>query len=106
MVNKKIQSAPSPPNTDDDSLSESELGLSLRLQPSTSQKESDVGNKEERKDQQLGSFVSVQNKLQRTHELPGITTHAISPPNRKARVSVRARCEAATVSSKFMCICN
>jgi len=103
-VNKKIQSAPSPPNTDDDSLSESELGLSLRLQPSTSQKESDVGNnKEERKDLQLASFVSVQNKLQRTHELPGITTHAISPPNRKARVSVRARCESATVSSKSMC---
>ncbi|KAG2409884.1 WRKY transcription factor 9 WRKY DNA-binding protein [Vigna angularis] len=97
IVNKKIQRAPSPPNTDDDSLSESELGLSLRLQPSTSQKESDVGNKEDRKDQQLASFVSVQNKLQRTHELPGMTTHAISPPNRKARVSVRARCEAATV---------
>ncbi|ESW31023.1 hypothetical protein PHAVU_002G202500 [Phaseolus vulgaris] len=98
MVNKKIKSAPSPPNTDDDSLSESELGLSLRLQPSTSQKESDVGNKEERKDQQLASFVSVQNKLQRNHELPGITTHAITPPNRKARVSVRARCEAATMN--------
>ncbi|XP_027917344.1 probable WRKY transcription factor 9 [Vigna unguiculata] len=99
IVNKKIQSAPSPPNTDDDSLSESELGLSLRLQPSTSQKESDVGNnKEERKDLQLASFVSVQNKLQRTHELPGITTHAISPPNRKARVSVRARCESATMN--------
>ncbi|RDX91128.1 putative WRKY transcription factor 9, partial [Mucuna pruriens] len=100
IFNKKIQRDPSPPNTDrDESLSESELGLSLRLQPSTSKKESDdVGNKEEKKDQQLASFASVQNKLQRTHELPGITTHAASPPNRKARVSVRARCEAATMN--------
>ncbi|KAK7400249.1 hypothetical protein VNO78_11451 [Psophocarpus tetragonolobus] len=98
IFNKKIQSAPSPPNTDDDSLSESELGLSLRLQPSTSKKESDVGNKEDKNDQQLANFASVQNKLQRTHELPGITTHAASPPNRKARVSVRARCEAATMN--------
>nr|KYP47924.1 putative WRKY transcription factor 9 [Cajanus cajan] len=100
IFNKKIiQRAPSPPNTDD-SLSESELGLSLRLQPSTSEKESDVGNnKEEKKDEQLASFASsVQNKFQRTHELPGITTHAASPPNRKARVSVRARCEAATMN--------
>jgi len=99
-----MQSAPSPPHPDhdDDSLSESELGLSLRLQPSTSHhKESDVGNnKEDKNDQQLASYASVQNKLQRTNCLPGITTHAASPPNRKARVSVRARCEAATVSSK------
>jgi hypothetical protein len=47
----------------------------------------------------------VQNKFQRVqHDLPaGITTHAAaySPPNRKARVSVRARCETATVSSKL-----
>ncbi|TKY59565.1 WRKY transcription factor 9 [Spatholobus suberectus] len=97
IFNKKIQRDPSPPNADD-SLSESELGLSLRLQPSTSQKESDVGNKEDKKDQQLASFASVQNNLQRTHSLPGITTHAASPPNRKARVSVRARCEAATMN--------
>ncbi|KAL2343748.1 hypothetical protein Fmac_005033 [Flemingia macrophylla] len=101
IFNEKIvQRAPSPPNTDD-SLSESELGLSLRLQPCTSEKESDErknNNKEEKKDEQLASFASMQNKLQRTHELPGITTHAASPPNRKARVSVRARCEAATMN--------
>ncbi|XP_027348425.1 probable WRKY transcription factor 9 [Abrus precatorius] len=96
IFNKKIQSASSPPNTDG-IISEGELGLSLRLQTSTSQIETDEGNKEDKKEQ-LASFASVQNKLQRTHELPGITTHAASPPNRKARVSVRARCEAATMN--------
>jgi hypothetical protein len=80
------------------------LGLSLRLQTSTSQKDIEE-NKEAGKREQLASFETVQNKFQRVqHELPaGITTHAAaySPPNRKARVSVRARCETATVSSKF-----
>lgn len=57
----------------------------------------------EGKKEQLGSFESVQNKMQRVHEVPSVTTThaAYSPPNRKARVSVRARCETATVSSKF-----
>ncbi|KAK7363224.1 hypothetical protein VNO77_05357 [Canavalia gladiata] len=96
IFNKKIRRDPSPPNTVD-SISEGELGLSLRLQTSTSQKETDERNKEDKKEQ-LATFASVQNKLQRTHELPGITTHAASPPNRKARVSVRARCESATMN--------
>jgi hypothetical protein len=81
------------------------LGLSLRLQTSTSQKDNLEENKEAGKREQLASFETVQNKFQRVqHDLPvGITTHAAaySPPNRKARVSVRARCETATVSSKF-----
>ncbi|KAI4296278.1 hypothetical protein L6164_036249 [Bauhinia variegata] len=97
------QRAPiSPPNTDDHSLSESDLGLSLRLQPSTSQQERgrEEDNKEENIKEELANLAPVQNKLQRTHhhELPGITTHVASPPNRKARVSVRARCEAATMN--------
>ncbi|KAI4299023.1 hypothetical protein L6164_032518 [Bauhinia variegata] len=94
----KIQRSPSPANTDD-SISESELGLSLRLQPSTSQHDKALEDKEENKEE-LASFASVKNKLQRIHhhELPGITAHVASPPNRKARVSVRARCQAATMN--------
>lgn len=102
IFNNKIQRAPSPPKTDD-SLSESELGLSLRLQTSTSKKE--MKEDKEDKTEQPASFASsAPNKLQRTHELSGIAAHVATPPNRKARVSVRARCEAATVSSKSLYI--
>ncbi|CAL0306108.1 unnamed protein product [Lupinus luteus] len=97
--NTKIQRAlPYPPNNNnDDSLSESELGLSLRLNTiSTSEKEKE---EEEYEKEQLASFSSVQNKLQQTHNLSSVSTHvAASPPNRKARVSVRARCETATMN--------
>lgn len=98
MFNKQIKRAPSPPKNDHDidSISESELGLSLRLQTSSCEKEE--------KKEELANFESsssVQNKIQRIHEMSGITSHAASPPNRKARVSVRARCETATVSSKI-----
>ncbi|KAK7260369.1 hypothetical protein RIF29_26358 [Crotalaria pallida] len=88
---------PSPPSTND-SLSESELGLSLRLHTTnTIQKEKEEDVKEDNNIEQLTSFASssVQNKLQRTNDFPGITA---SPPNRKARVSVRARCESATMN--------
>ncbi|XP_019447564.1 PREDICTED: probable WRKY transcription factor 9 isoform X2 [Lupinus angustifolius] len=95
--NTKIHRAlPSPPNTNNESLSESELGLSLRLHTSTSQKEKE---EEEYDKEQLASSSSVQNKFQQTHNLSSVSTHvAASPPNRKARVSVRARCETATMN--------
>ncbi|KEH31297.1 WRKY family transcription factor [Medicago truncatula] len=99
IFSQKIQrtSSPLPPNniSEDDSISESDLGLSLRMQTiSTCQRDTE-GKKE-----QLGSFESVQNKMQRVHEVPSVTTThaAYSPPNRKARVSVRARCETATMN--------
>ncbi|KAH7575668.1 hypothetical protein JRO89_XS02G0188400 [Xanthoceras sorbifolium] len=58
----------SPPSASQDFFKESELGLSLRLIP-------------------------------RNNELSGITSHvAIPPHNRKARVSVRARCQTATMN--------
>ncbi|KAI5385791.1 hypothetical protein KIW84_072410 [Lathyrus oleraceus] len=99
IFSKNIERASSPLilSNSDDSISESDLGLSLRLQTRTCEKDNE-GNKEGKKEQ-LGGFESVQNKIQRVHELPGITAHpAYSPPNRKARVSVRARCETATMN--------
>ncbi|CAL0324507.1 unnamed protein product [Lupinus luteus] len=97
IFNNKIRSAPPSPPNNSDSLSESELGLSLSLHTSTSEKEKEEDTKEENKEQ-LPNFASVQNKLQQIHNLSGIATHAASPPNRKARVSVRARCETNTMN--------
>ncbi|KAE9603260.1 hypothetical protein Lal_00008178 [Lupinus albus] len=93
--NTKIQrtSSPSPPNTND-SLSESELGLSLRLNASTSEKQ-----KEEEEENEKEQLASLSLRLQQTQNLSSIATHvASSPHNRKARVSVRARCETATMN--------
>ncbi|KAJ7946660.1 WRKY family transcription factor [Quillaja saponaria] len=94
-VKNNRKAPPTPSNDHDDSIDENELGLSLRLRTSTSQQE-------DNKESELASFTpSVQNNklLQRTSsQLPGITTHVASPPNRKARVSVRARCESATMN--------
>ncbi|CAJ2678005.1 unnamed protein product [Trifolium pratense] len=103
IFSEKFERTPSPlplNNIDHDSISESDLGLSLRLQTRTCEKDIEE-NKEAGKREQLASFETVQNKFQRVHELPaGITTHAAAytPPNRKARVSVRARCETATMN--------
>ncbi|KAF3434969.1 hypothetical protein FNV43_RR22056 [Rhamnella rubrinervis] len=85
-VNNKHRSASTPPK-------ESELGLSLRLQTSTTNQEED---KEENSDE-LTSYMAVQNKIKQT-EMVGIASQVAAPPNRKSRVSVRARCEAATMN--------
>lgn len=87
-------------------IRESELGLSLRLHNTDAHedhKRVEIEDKEEEnKKLELASFApSVQNKQQRPGDLGGFTGHVVSPANRKARVSVRARCEAATVS--FIC---
>lgn len=84
---------------------ESELGLSLGLQSNdnTNQQEreeedDDHDHEVMNKELNLTRFGPTQSKLQKS-DFGGITTgHVNSPPNRKARVSVRARCEAATVS--------
>ncbi|XP_058191844.1 probable WRKY transcription factor 9 isoform X1 [Rhododendron vialii] len=88
---------PSTPSQEDDPR-ESELGLSLGIQTSARQdqeiREEDHSNKEESKELDAARFS--QSKLQRS-ELAGVTNVA-SPPNRKARVSVRARCQTATMN--------
>lgn len=91
---------PSTPSQEDDPR-ESELWLSLGIQTSARQdqeiREEDHSNKEESKELDAARFS--QNKLHHG-ELAGVTNVA-SPPNRKARVSVRARCQTATVSSSI-----
>ncbi|KAK9929447.1 hypothetical protein M0R45_026547 [Rubus argutus] len=83
------------PAREDDINEESQLGLSLRLHTNQFRDPREDRNKEELTSSSLAS--SVQHKLQRT-EFAGITTHFASQANRKARVSVRARCESATMN--------
>ncbi|KAL6329711.1 hypothetical protein AAG906_035359 [Vitis piasezkii] len=88
-INDQILPSSSPEDNE-----ESELGLSLRLKPNTREEREEDGeaNKEE-----TVSFTPIQNRLPRT-DLAAIKSHAASPPNRKARVSVRARCQTATMN--------
>ncbi|KAK8567878.1 hypothetical protein V6N12_006448 [Hibiscus sabdariffa] len=79
----------SPSQDDNDDEENHELGLSLTLKTSSNQREI-------REDQETPDAESVQNKLQQTHS-SAITSHAVSTSNRKARVSVRARCQTATM---------
>ncbi|KAB1997723.1 hypothetical protein ES319_D12G042900v1 [Gossypium barbadense] len=79
-----------------DENNEEELGLSLRLQISSSQREREEEHNKEGSEE-TPNVASEQNKLQPTC-LSAITSHAVSPPNRKARVSVRARCQTATMN--------
>ncbi|KAK0591088.1 hypothetical protein LWI29_035453 [Acer saccharum] len=89
-----------PSSASQDFFKGSELGLSLRLQSDdTNQMEEKQENYN--KEAENGSFKSVvENRLiHRNNEFSGITSHvAIPAHNRKARVSVRARCQAATMN--------
>lgn len=82
-------------------MRERQLGLSLGLHTDNDLEQENHKEEEEtrEKNKELDpttNFNSIQNKPQRP-ELQGMAP----PQNRKARVSVRARCEAATVSCKI-----
>ncbi|KAL7205887.1 hypothetical protein ACSBR2_018743 [Camellia fascicularis] len=83
---------PDSPSQEDDTRESHELGLSLRLQTYASQEEKEKN----KQDQDLTRFAPVQSNLP-WGDLAGVT-HVASPPNRKARVSVRARCQTATMN--------
>ncbi|XVF00741.1 hypothetical protein REPUB_Repub04eG0027500 [Reevesia pubescens] len=93
VINNQKHGSPSQDENDE----ENELGLSLRLQTSSSQGERDKEDHKEENQETPNVEISVQNKLHQSH-LAAITSHAVSPPNKKARVSVRARCQTATMN--------
>ncbi|KAH9751991.1 WRKY domain-containing protein [Citrus sinensis] len=69
-----------------------ELGLSLRLQ---------IEREEDKKDNKeviAASFPLLQKKVEQSDQFSGHPSHVALPPNRKARVSVRTRCQAATIN--------
>lgn len=84
---------------EDDDTENDELGLSLRVASSCSEVErgGDERNKEKR--EEMRGFGD-QSQLH-GNNLTGIMNNITSAPNKRARVSVRARCEAATVSSRI-----
>ncbi|KAK3184980.1 hypothetical protein Dsin_032266 [Dipteronia sinensis] len=97
-INKQLSL---PSSASQDFFKGSESGLSLRLQSDdTNQMEEKQENYN--KEAENGSFKSVvENRLiHRNNEFSGITSHNVAIPahNRKARVSVRARCQAATMN--------
>ncbi|XP_042981435.1 probable WRKY transcription factor 9 isoform X1 [Carya illinoinensis] len=93
MITKERPPSPS----HKDGIRESELGLSLRLHTGAEEQRVLEDHKDE-ENKEVESFTTVQNKLQRSTDLTGIASHVASPVNRKARVSVRARCESATMN--------
>ncbi|MCD7449804.1 hypothetical protein HAX54_001541 [Datura stramonium] len=98
----------SPTSLEDDTM-DGELGLSLTLVTSnntttTTSKLVEIIEEEdqrkEKKEDHATNTHHIQNKPHGAGHLGGLTSHVTtaSPPNRKSRVSVRARCESATMN--------
>ncbi|XP_028795151.1 probable WRKY transcription factor 9 isoform X1 [Neltuma alba] len=116
QISLPLQNSGNPVGSDEnDHIKKIGLGLSLRLQ--TSEAEDDEAKREGQESKKkeflelmtssFGTLSSVQNKIPRTnihHQSPasGLSNAHVasssSSPNRKARVSVRARCAAATMN--------
>lgn len=63
-----------------------------------------IEREEDKKDNKevIASFPLLQKKVEQSDQFSGHPSHVALPPNRKARVSVRTRCQAATVSSPIV----
>ncbi|GFP87107.1 probable WRKY transcription factor 9 [Phtheirospermum japonicum] len=72
-----------------------ELGLSLRVPSSGCGKLDSERN--EKREETMGGFKPIQSPPH-NNNLDGVMSNLSSPPNKRARVSVRARCEAATMN--------
>lgn len=59
-------------------------------------------DKKDNKEVIAASFPLLQKKVEQSDQFSGHPSHVALPPNRKARVSVRTRCQAATVSSPIV----
>ncbi|GFY89320.1 WRKY DNA-binding protein 9 [Actinidia rufa] len=96
-LNNQLTSSPS--QEDHDPRESTELGLSLRLQTNTShEQEREQGKEDQNKEMDMARFVTPpQSKLIQASDMGGVTAQVTSPHNRKPRVSVRARCQGATV---------
>ncbi|CAN4110636.1 unnamed protein product [Withania somnifera] len=98
--------ASSPTSHEDGTMDGDQLGLSLTLvsnNSATSSKLLEIIEEDQRKEKKEDHATvtdQIQNKPHGAGNLGGLTSHmtTASPPNRKSRVSVRARCESATMN--------
>ncbi|XP_073042489.1 probable WRKY transcription factor 9 [Primulina eburnea] len=94
MSNQSILSSS---REDDDAKESDELGLSLRIKVDSSKHE--FGEEVERKgNREDNTGVRTTQGQVQSNSLPGIMSNINLPPNKRARVSVRARCESATMN--------